>query len=276
MHIQLPKYLDDFIFNKLDGKYLTQTNVDDNLNNDSHKNKIYIGTYLPRSFAESYNIFSDLFLNSKIKENFNQKNTINILDIGAGTGGNLLGLLTALRESFGTNKQLNVYTIEGNAEVIEYQKKFVDKFKSHNNYSGINLININRVFTNKNNFIEVIITTINSLHIKFDIISSFKFFTEFYNRNNDDSFGLYYVYSYISSSWLTDDGLSVLLDVTTTDLRQLRPFTPFIVSREIKAYLRNNNGLKIILPKPCALWHSDCQTENAFSKEFSGFLIRVV
>ena len=65
MEITLPQWLDDLIFKELKAQYRPQyadmTNIDD----DKEKTLNYLGTYFPRSYAESYCIFSEFFKNNK-------------------------------------------------------------------------------------------------------------------------------------------------------------------------------------------------------------------
>jgi hypothetical protein len=243
-------------------------NVDNNLNNTEYMQKVYIGTYFPRSVTESYNIFIDLFSNFEINNKFACKSSINVLDLGAGTGGNLIGLLHALVKTFGNEKIINIYSIEGNKGAIEYQKKFVNKFMMVKDYNKINLTSTNHTFINASVFLDDVDNLIsNNTNNKFDIIMSFKFFTEFYNYNYFSSRGLFSTYADLSANYLSDEGLSVLLDVTTTDLGRKRPFTPIIMTQEVKEYLKDNNELEIILPKSCALWYNVCKTNNCFSQK---------
>ncbi len=105
MGIELPKYIDNFIFNELKGYYEVGQNVDNNLHNDENANKRYIGTYFPRSLIESFSIFFELYQNTIIKQNLDNKPTLKILDIGTGTGGNILGLMHFF-------KKLNHYALK--------------------------------------------------------------------------------------------------------------------------------------------------------------------
>jgi hypothetical protein len=68
-----------------------------NLNRNKEKNQEYLGTYFPRSFMEAYTIFSDVFdFYHARKIKFGKE--INIVDIGAGTGGATFGLLQAMAD----------------------------------------------------------------------------------------------------------------------------------------------------------------------------------
>ena len=72
-NILLPQWLDNLIFNELNAKYCpsfsTMTNIDD----DKEKTLNYLGTYFPRSYAESYTILliisKNINLITKVKPN---------------------------------------------------------------------------------------------------------------------------------------------------------------------------------------------------------------
>lgn len=267
--MKLPQYLDELIFKELGGIYQTMNNVDDNLHNDERKNRVYNGTYFPRSFVESYKIFSDLFLNHHVAEHFRNSNEINILDIGAGSGGNLIGTLHALKNNFPNIQSINIHTIEGNEIAISYLRTIVSKFSRVHN-CNVHLNSVHRVYT-MTNFEQETINILNPFgNIKFDIIMSFKFFSEFYNRNFSFADGLYKKFARISDRYLKPEGVAVLLDVTTQDRNKNRPYTPIIMNKELSNYVRNSDAnIKFILPLSCAFWNHicKCNSEPCYSQK---------
>jgi len=117
--------LEKYIFDELGAVYqIDPENVSCNLANDREANLNYLGTYFPRSFVESYNIYTNLFSNGCIKRAFLERETINILDIGSGTGGNLIGLLQVLNDTY-RDKNIGIYSIDGNDIALEYQRRFI-------------------------------------------------------------------------------------------------------------------------------------------------------
>ena len=70
------------------------------MDNNEQQSQRYLGTYFPRSFVESYNIFYRLFNQEEIYKNFIGKKKINILNIGSGSGGDLFGLIEAMKDFF--------------------------------------------------------------------------------------------------------------------------------------------------------------------------------
>lgn len=60
--------------------------------------KVYLGTYYPRSFIEAYETFHDLCNVQIVKDMFQNKREINIVDVGSRSGWYLSGIIYALRE----------------------------------------------------------------------------------------------------------------------------------------------------------------------------------
>ena len=81
--VQLPQWLDNLIFEQLGAKYC-RTN-DDMTVIDWNKSDVlnYLGTYFPRSYAESYCIFSEFL--RQYPSTFAGKTDICIFDFGCGT-----------------------------------------------------------------------------------------------------------------------------------------------------------------------------------------------
>ena len=59
--MKLPLWLDNLIFNELKAKYCPRNSDMTNIDDDKAKTLNYLGTYFPRSYAESYCIFCEYF-----------------------------------------------------------------------------------------------------------------------------------------------------------------------------------------------------------------------
>ncbi len=93
----LPAWLDDFIFDQLNAEYEPDfKRYDYNLYLTKEENLKYLGTYFPRSYAESFCIFDNIFQNSKYQNSLFENKSLNILSVGCGTGGDIFGLLTTI------------------------------------------------------------------------------------------------------------------------------------------------------------------------------------
>ena len=204
----LPQWLDDFIFVELKAnycpRYTDMTNVDD----DNYKTLNYLGTYFPRSYIEAYNIFSEYF--QKNKSDFGQKDELFIFDFGSGTGGEIIGLLSALDEQLPSLKKVRVVALDGNLYALQLYEKV------------LNELDKNIKIQVENNSAQIYIEDFYDLDIlnivmkdQFDIIISFKAICEFVTK---DQFEKQNAYEYISKFLmpkLKDNGILLLEDVTT-------------------------------------------------------------
>lgn len=117
----LPLWLDKYLFEELGAQYAPEhTRYEYNLDLDENELKVYLGTYFPRSYAEIFCIFDNIFQNKYIYQAYKNKKDINIFDFCCGTGGELIGLLSALDKYFHDGKNINVIVCDGNAKALDY------------------------------------------------------------------------------------------------------------------------------------------------------------
>lgn len=130
---ELPAWLDDYIFHRLGASYdRNPEEAQYNLDSDEPKVKKYLGTYFPRSYCEAFCIFGNIFGNgcymNSLKDELVSSNEINILDIGCGTGGEIIGLLDAIRKYLPSTARINVYAFDGNQVSISCLKNIAKAF----------------------------------------------------------------------------------------------------------------------------------------------------
>jgi hypothetical protein len=258
-------YLKNLICGKLGGFYLKGLNVDINLNNNSFDNKKYLGTYFMRSFTEASTIMNELMENQKISNAWEDKEEINILDIGSGTGGNITGVLAFLSKFGEANKQINIYSIDGNQNALDYQEYIVDKF-SQNFDINCNLERLNVVFKNRDDFENQVHTLLANLNVSFDLIMTFKFVSEFYNTNPEEARGFYECFIETTQNFLSDTGLMIILDVVAKDYDRKRfAYSTQILSKNMSNYfVKPFPKLACILPLSCAKWYRTCSTPTCY------------
>ena len=125
-YIKLPKWLDDLIFKDIQAVHNPYEKDMVVLNWGRKDTLNYLGTYFPRSFAESYCIFSKYFrLN---KEAYELETSLNIFDFGCGTGGEMLGLLWAIVENLNISN-LNIKALDGNFYGLRIFEELMTRFK---------------------------------------------------------------------------------------------------------------------------------------------------
>ena len=206
--VTLPQWLDTLIFDQLGAKYC-RSNADMTVI-DWDKNDIlnYLGTYFPRSYAESFCIFSDFF--KKYPERFGNKTELSVFDFGCGTGGEILGLVDALSNNIPYIKQVRIIALDGNQHALRLLERVT---KRYNALSRITII-LRVVPLIIDDFFDL--TTANRiLRENFDIIMTFKAICEFVTK---EKFERRNAYAHIVSEFLPKlkaDGIMLLVDVTT-------------------------------------------------------------
>lgn len=234
--ININKELYEYIYNEMNAEYCPNyRKVMTNIDNEYEENLRYLGTYFPRSFKEAYIIYSNIFSNDNIYQSFLTKDTINILDIGSGTGGNLLGLLQVICEVF-QDKNINICSIDGNENSLEIQMNLIEDKEIFMNLNGneINYFPYYMRFEDKDDMKSQIENILDYESI--DIIQSFKFLNELYNVDFFENQGAYEYILDIGNNYLNENGLLCLIDITNRVGNQ--EFMSIIINEECKRYLK--------------------------------------
>lgn len=256
-NIDLYKYL----INTFNIKYIEiPEEVQSNLNNDEKANIIYLGNYFLRSYKETYTFFIDnldALYNSGFLSN---KDTINILDFGAGTGGQIFGLLHALSGYYKNIKNINIYSIDGNSNALEIQKKIFDGYWVKNvNYS----INLNLFIQEINDGNSLYNFLTKNFNKKFEIIITSKALSECVNNDNK----IYFYFLKAVENLLDKNGICLISDITC----QLNNnYIPSIVNHNIQQYYNDkditDNNLQIILPICCFYNKNTCNKSYCYTQ----------
>ncbi len=206
--VRLPLWLDNLIFEQLGAKYC-RSNADMTVI-DWDKNDVlnYLGTYFPRSYAESYCIFSDYF--KKYSEQFENKEELSIFDFGCGTGGEIIGLLTALSENYPNINTVKVFALDGNDNALQLYDNVLLELKKHIKQKIENHSAQLRI----DDFYDLDILNI-VLKRKFDLIISFKAICEFVTKQQFEKQNAYEYITKFLLPKLTEGGIILLVDVTT-------------------------------------------------------------
>ncbi len=238
MGITLPIWLDDLIFKELKGQYHPQYSDMTNIDDDKEKTLNYLGTYFPRSYAESYCIFSEYFkANHSI---FANKEELSIFDFGCGTGGEIIGLLTALGEFYPNMKTVRIVALDGNQHALKLYEKVLKRAQSQ------------ICFAVENHSAPIMIDDFYDLHIldevlskHFNIIISFKAICEFVTKDQFEQQNAYEHIAKFLLPKLTDNGLMLLEDVTTYN-NTSQEWLPMMMDNGLRAVkclvINRNNG----------------------------------
>lgn len=251
---RLPSFLDDLIFNQLNAEYSPDfKRFEFNLDLTKDESKKYLGTYFPRSYAESFCIFDNIFENKYFQNTIFKKKTLNILSVGCGTGGDLIGLLTVVEKYCNLNNTINIWAIDGNDNALKILTRILEVFKTTSK-KKINL-----------NILELLIDTETGNYnlkdeitkIEFDFITSFKMITEIISAGKGTADNSYFQFLKTFAPLLAETGLLVLLDVTTKQEHN-NIFNPILMNDQAKSALKELRKYKTLLPLSCSLHESVC------------------
>ncbi len=253
----LPQWLDDYIFDELSAVYSPEhTRFEYNLDLNEDEVKVYLGTYFPRSYAEAFCIVDNLFLNEKLENVFAVGRDIRILDFCAGTGGELVGLLTAIDKYFPDRKNIEIVATDGNILSLGTLSAVVRRQSStsHHTYS------LNTVHTQISS--EKELYGLNIPRLQYDFILCDKAVCELISHGVIEK--AYSIIAHYLAGMLTDRGLLLMLDVTTKDER-LQRFYPQLMNSQLNELVRMSDDIETLLPLACGTYRN-C-TEYCFIQQ---------
>lgn len=206
-NIKLPQWLDFYIFNELGAKYCQSCSNITVIDWDKNDVLNYLGTYFPRSFAESYCILNQFFKN--ITNKWVNVRNFNIFDFGCGTGGEIIGMALAIKENIPDIKRITVKAVDGNSNALRLLEKIA-------NYSSSEIgicIDIHPTLCKIDDFYDLsILNKVIDQH--YDIIMSVKAICELITKDCFDNKNAYeYIIKFMLPK-LNNNGILFLEDIT--------------------------------------------------------------
>ena len=223
--VLLPEWLDKFLFEELGAKYSCAKKDLVVLNWNASEILSYLGTYFPRSFAESYTILKNNILSQK--DYLEDKRTVSIFDFGCGTGGELVGSILALKESFPSIETIYVKALDGNSYSLRILEALLSRLSQ--------VISVEIIFSPLPIVIDDIYdfgVVAKTLSNPFDYIITFKSICEFVKKQEFDSFN---PYEYILNTLIEkiyDGGCVFLADITSYS-EETQEWLPKIIDKGI-------------------------------------------
>lgn len=252
----LPHWLDRYIFNELSAEYAPEhTRYSYNLDLNQDEVKIYLGTYFPRSYAEMFCICDNLLNNKEFKQEMNVMDTITILDIGCGTGGEILGLLVALTKHISESKIIKIVACDGNNSATEILSKIIHIAKSYSHH--IIEVEIKKIIFENGFALE------NIRHNKFNFILCDKMICELISRKILTE-KAYYTVTKGLMPLMDDLGVVILLDVTTKDVHS-GLYYPQLMNVQLNALQTDVEDIETLIPLSCGCFN-ECK-EQCFQQQ---------
>lgn len=207
-HITLPIWLDNLLFNKLSAIYSRKKK--DLVVLDWGQEDIlgYLGTYFPRSYSESYLIFSKYLQNNYIQ--YQDKEELSVFDFGGGTGGELVGFIIAVSEQLSSIKKIRIKALDGNAHALRNLEQILDVVSAHTEIK----LDCQLMPVVIDDFYDLKIVT-DVITQAYDFIISFKAICEFVTCQQFEERNPYEHIINVFSPKLTDCGVICLADITS-------------------------------------------------------------
>ena len=259
----LPKWLHEYIFECLGAE--EKPNPKEfckNLHSDDEKNRIYLGTYFPRSFAESFCIHDNLFSYIFYQQSIEGKQKLAILSVGCGTGGDVLGALCAIAKNLPNITDVEIVAYDGNNIAIDY---LVDL---------TSLEPLKTRFNIEHKCVPLPITCKEDLeHYMaymgegYDLVTSFKFVNELMDAGylGRDAFK---VVAELLAPKLAETGVMTLLDVTDKHLGEWQSKN---MNYGLCEFSKAHDEFRTLLPIPCHFKDASCHGASCFTnKRFYG------
>lgn len=254
----LPKWIDDLIFEELNAEYAPDhIKFEYNLNKNKNEVLTYLGTYFPRSYAEVYYLFSQLLFTEEQKSFVSENNVLRILDLGCGTGGDILGLLNYIEDNLDNIQLIKILAIDGNHYALRVLEKILEAYKSKTRLQIE--YTIGPVFIESEDDLNLISEVVSA---KFDIIMSCKAICELASKKRLAG-KPYKNIAQMLSKKLSPNGIMLIEDVTVKNNGE---FIPVTLNTELNEFIKENPNFVTLLPMSCKRNGNKC-SKGCFFKE---------
>ena len=216
----------------------------------------YFHKYFPRSYVETFTVFDEMIsCSAEYGKILSGKGSLTLLDIGAGIGGNMIGMLKYISAVFPGVQSVVIDSVDGNPRALDYQARIISNLELNFN---VRFNPVHHVFCS-----ETLIYDLGCLvgeKAGYDIVMASKFLNEFYRKDNCLT-GLYSSFIAFGSAVLNPDGILMITELT--DGLAGHGYLNMAFNRETLSYYRQcANPLKQVFPIQCHLWRDCCEDAN--------------
>ena len=261
----LAPWLDSFIFEKLGASYdprYKRFAYNDDLSEEEAL--IYLGTYFPRSYAEHFLIFENLFSNPVFRSKLEAKRHLSVFSIGAGTGGDIVGLLTAIDKFLPTSIGITLIALDANRNSLNIQKEVIDRYCSISTRE-ISLSQFCDRIEDEGTLQKYSDNALPDGSLDFILLA--KVGCELHGKSVFDGKNVYEVCLRQFASKLSESGVFCMLDVTTNV--DGKAFMPFILNQGVNDFVSKNAAYSSLLPLSCHFFEKECKAPCFIQQEFS-------
>lgn len=244
---QLPQF-----YEKLE----THRHVQDTLGYSEAQLGGYFHKYFPRSYAETFTVMGRLVrFAQKYRKTLSERQSLTLLDIGAGIGGNMIGMLKYISEVFHGVESVQIDSVDGNKGALDYQARLI---RNLNLNFTVTFNRVHHVFSPGTLIGEL--GNLVSVPGGYDIVMASKFINEFYRKDNSID-GLYGGFIELGDVLLSKEGILMITELT--DSLPGYGYLNMVFNRETVSYYQlSSNPLKQVFPIQCHLWRDCCEDGN--------------
>ncbi|MBQ9274887.1 MAG: hypothetical protein IJ228_08745 [Succinivibrio sp.] len=257
--ITLPQWLDNYLFKIRSSSYRPDPRKFSlNLDNDLEDQLIYLGTYFPRSFAESYCVFDNLLRHSFFERLLRYKDKLRIYSLGCGCGGEVVGALQAMRDRAQYSGKIEVTGVDGNESALEIFAQVLQRMGKRQSLS-----------LSVDTKLQIMDDTWQGLDAApdsgYDLIICSKLINELYATSAMQG-SLYLRLAQGLGHALAPEGVLYLADVSNAiSLNGRQVYVPVLLNYELQQ-LSDQDDLVTISPWCCRAGSAHCTGQNCYTQ----------
>lgn len=275
----LPCWLPSFLEHDLSATFeIMRQAVSYNLRNTPERNRKYLGTYFPRSFTEILTVGDSIVAQCpSVVEHFRNCETVRILSVGSGTGGDTAGAVEFLHR-LNPAAGFEIHLVDGNRDALDKCVKILERQAQEEE------LRMRRDFCCRSVAKPADFGNIAASHSSLDLIITSKFLNELVLSMHRPYFNFVTAFA----GCLRAGGVMLLTDVLCklSDRygNTCGEYIPYTMNRELDQYLSSPASLlKGLLPCSCSWCHSHpgagcykTRTANKYASNSKDFTYRLL